>query len=138
MPALLRAARAPYREAVRAALAAAGCSDLPPNGAYVVGALARYGLPMGQIIEELGVSKQTAGQLVDTMVLRGYLERQPDPSDRRRLTITLTERGQAAHETVRAAIAGVENDIAERIGRERLEQTKAGLMAIIHAFDNPE
>lgn len=134
MPALLRAARGPYRDAVRTALAASGCSDLPPNGAYVVGAIARFGLPMGQIIEELGVSKQTAGQLVDTMVLRGYLVRSPDPSDRRRLSVTLTERGQAAHETVRNAIAGVDAELAGRIGAERLAQTKAGLMAIIQAF----
>jgi len=134
MPALLRAARGPYRDAVRQALAASGCSDLPPNGAYVVGALARYGSPMAEIIEGLGVSKQTAGQLVDTMVLRGYLVRSPDPADRRRLTITLTERGQAAHETVRAAITGVDAELADRIGAERLAQTKAGLLAIIQAF----
>ena len=95
-PALLRAARRTYGSAVRAALAEAGCDDMPRNGSYVVGAIDRTGAPLSQIITGLGVSKQAAGQLVDTLVARGYLDRAPDPDDRRRLTITLTERGHAA------------------------------------------
>ena len=39
---------------------------------------------------------QAAGQLVDTLVMRGYLERQTDPDDRRRLVVRLTERGAEA------------------------------------------
>ena len=37
-------------------------------------------LPLSEIIDHLGVSKQAAGQLVDTLALRGYLDRPPIPT----------------------------------------------------------
>src|ERR1700761_5855278 len=97
MPALSRHARATYGRAMRRALAEAGYDDIPRNGLYVIGGLAlgAGGVPLGQLVAELGVSKQGAGQLVDTLVLRGYLERTPDADDRRKLTVSLTERGRA-------------------------------------------
>src|SRR4051794_23058524 len=91
MPALLRGARGVYAKALHAALADAGCDGMPRNGAFVVGAIARNGSPLGEIITDLGLSKQRAGQLVDTLVARGYLERAPDPTDRRRMTVNLTD-----------------------------------------------
>ena len=47
------------------------------------------------MIRGLGVTKQAASQLIDTLVLRGYLTRDVNPEDRRRMTVTLTERGRA-------------------------------------------
>ena len=132
-PALLRTARRTYGSAVRAALAEAGCDDMPRNGSYVVGAIDRTGAPLSQIITELGVSKQAAGQLVDTLVARGYLERSPDPDDRRRLTITLTERGHAAAATVRAAVEQVDAALLDAVGAEYVAHTRATLGALIQA-----
>src|SRR5580658_3668669 len=98
LPALLRHARSTYGIAMHRALAEAGYDDVPKNGLYVIGGLALGAgdLPLGQLVKELRVSKQAAGQLVDTLVLRGYLHRAEDANDRRKLTVTLTERGQAA------------------------------------------
>src|SRR5689334_4573730 len=98
IPVLLRHARTAYGAAMRAALAGIDCDDMPRNGMYVVGGLAMGagGVPLKQLVKELGVSKQAAGQLVDTLVLRGYLERAADPDDRRRISVTLTARGRAA------------------------------------------
>ena len=100
IPALLRHARTPYGTAMREALEAAGYDDLPANGLYVIGALG-FGagdVPLGHIIDDLRISKQAAGQLIDTLVTRGYLARSVDDDDRRKLTIVLTERGRAAAE----------------------------------------
>lgn len=73
IPALLRHARTAYGSAMRAALVATGCDDMPKNGMYVVGGLAMGagGVPLLQLLKELSISKQSAGQLVDTLVLRG-------------------------------------------------------------------
>jgi DNA-binding MarR family transcriptional regulator len=133
IPALLRAARRTYGIAVRAALAEADCDDMPRNGSYVVGAIARTGAPLSQIITELGVSKQAAGQLVGTLVMRGYLDRSPDPEDRRRLTITLTERGQAAAAVIRSAVDDVDADLITRVGAEYVAHTRATLGSLITA-----
>lgn len=130
LPALLRAARAAYGSAIRAALAEAGCDDVPRNGSYVIGAIARTGAPLSQIIHELGVSKQAAGQLVDTLVMRGYLDRFVDPEDRRRLTITLTERGFAAATVIRSAVDQVDAGLVDRVGPEYVAHTRATLAAL--------
>ena len=132
-PALLRAARRAYGSAVRGALADAGYDDVPRNGSYVLAAIARTGAPLGRIIQELGVSKQAAGQLVDTLVTRGYLDRAPDPDDRRRLTITLTARGHAAAEEIRSAVARVDDGLVRRVGPEYVANARAALAALIEA-----
>ena len=132
-PALLRAARRAYGSAVRGALADAGYDDVPRNGSYVLAAIARTGAPLGRIIQELGVSKQAAGQLVDTLVTRGYLDRAPDPDDRRRLTITLTARGHAAAEEIRSAVARVDDGLVRRVGPEYVAHARAALAALIEA-----
>jgi DNA-binding MarR family transcriptional regulator len=111
----------------------AGYDDLPRNGAYVVGALADAELPLSRIIEHLGVSKQAAGQLVDTLVLRGYLERSVDHDDRRRLKVALTTRGKAAAEVSKRAISRVDAALSARVGAEDLARTRATLVVVIEA-----
>lgn len=127
---LLRGSLRTYGAAVRAALAEVGCDDVPRSGAYVLGAIARSGSPLSGIIRELGVSKQAAGQLVDTLVIRGYLLRTPDPDDRRRMTVTLTERGRVAAEAAHSAIEAVDRAVTEQVGPRAVAATRATLAAL--------
>jgi DNA-binding MarR family transcriptional regulator len=131
LPALLRAARRAYGIAIRTALEDAGYDDVPRNGIYVIGAIAQGGVPLKEIIAQLGASKQAAGQLVDALVIRGYLSRSVDPEDRRRLRVALTERGQDAAEAIRAAVERVDARLEARVGSERVTQTRATLAALI-------
>ncbi len=135
-PALLRAARTTYALAIREALIGAGHDDVPRNGIYVIGAIARTAAPLSQIIKELGVSKQAAGQLVDLLVLRGYLDRSVDAEDRRRLTVTLTERGRAAAAVSRSAVELLDAELAKRVGLEYVAHTRATLAALIESQDS--
>ncbi len=130
IPALLRAARGAYRHAVRVRLAAAGFDDLPANGPYVVGGMANRGGTAGDLIRQLGVSKQAASQLIDTLVVRGYLEREVNADDRRRLTIELTDRGRAAAAAVRAGVEAVDDELAELLSPAELAGLAAGLIAL--------
>ena len=138
LPALMRAARRGYATAVQAALAEAGCDDMPRNGSYVIGAMAQGGAPLSQIIQGLGVSKQAAGQLVDTLVIRGYVTRAADPADRRRLTLTLTERGLGAAAAIRSAVQQVDADLDRRVGPEYVAHTRAALAALIEVSRDTE
>jgi DNA-binding MarR family transcriptional regulator len=131
LPALLRGARAAYGSAIRAALQAVGCDDVPRHGIYVVGAISRGGSPLSQIIEGLGVSKQAAGQLVDTLVVRDYLSRAPDPEDRRRMTISLTDRGRVAAAASKSAVERIDTELVEAVGAGHLAHTRATLGALI-------
>ena len=132
MPALLRAARSTYGAAMRRALAEEGYGDIPKNGMYVIGGLALGAgdVPLSRLIQELGVSKQAAGQLVDTLVLRGYLERAVHADDRRKLTVTLTPRGQAAAAVQAAARMQVDAQLLTRVGADDVARTRRTLAAL--------
>jgi DNA-binding MarR family transcriptional regulator len=130
-PALLRHARTTYGSAIRRQLAEVDCEDVPGNGIYVLGAIARNGSPLSEIIVSLGISKQAAGQLVDTLVLRGYLDRRPDAEDRRRMTVSLTERGELAAAASRQAVEAVDADLVRHVGEESVAHARTTLAALI-------
>ncbi|MGH8180434.1 MAG: MarR family winged helix-turn-helix transcriptional regulator [Steroidobacteraceae bacterium] len=132
LPALLRHARTAYGSAMRGALEDAGYNDIPKNGLYVIGGLALGAgdIPLAVLIRDLRISKQAAGQLVDALVSRGYLDRSVDGQDRRRLVVTLTERGRAAAATQAAARERVDAALLARVGRPCVEQTRVALAAL--------
>jgi DNA-binding MarR family transcriptional regulator len=130
IPALLRAARGSYGHAIRARLASGGFEDLPGNGPYILGGMANHGGEAGDLIRQLGVSKQAASQLIDTLVIRGYLERTVNADDRRRMTIELTDRGLAAAEAVRAGVVAVDEELSQLISPAELNGLRTGLVAL--------
>jgi DNA-binding MarR family transcriptional regulator len=131
---LIREARAVYRHAIRLALEDAGCEDIPRNGAFVLADLDHRTQesafsPQADVVGSLGLSKQMASQLIDTLVLREYLERRNDPVDRRRMEVRLTTRGRRAAEAIRSATEAIEAKVAERISAADLRGLRTGLTA---------
>jgi DNA-binding MarR family transcriptional regulator len=118
---------------MRKALDDAGYDDIPKNGLYIIGgmALGAKTIPLSVLIKELRVSKQGAGQLVDTLVLRGYLERTEDAGDRRKLNIVLTKRGRAAAAIQAAAREKIDAELLARVGNENILRTRKTLAALI-------
>ena len=79
----------------------------------------------------MGVSKQSVSQLLDTLVLRGYVQRSADPLDRRRIKLTLTERGAMVAALCRDAVDRIEHRLVETVGVAYVEHTRATLTALI-------
>lgn len=133
IPALLRHARNTYGGTMRKALAEAGYDDIPRNGLYVIGGLALGAgdVPLGQLVRELRISKQAAGQLVDALVMRGYLDRTVDAQDRRKLNVALTERGQAAAAVQAEARQRIDQALAERVGEADVRKFRRTLAVLI-------
>lgn len=138
IPALLRAARGSYGGAIGERLAVAGFGDLPRNGAYVLGGMVNHGGQAAGLVRQLGVSKQAASQLIDTLVVRGYLEREVNPEDRRRVTVIVTERGRAAATAIQAGVRAVDAELAELITPEQFAGMRAGLVALCEIRDRIE
>jgi DNA-binding MarR family transcriptional regulator len=130
LAALLRAARSAVGRAIHSALEDAGYDDVPANGPYVISATSMAGVPLAVIIERLGLSKQAAGHLVDLLVLRGYLERQVDPEDRRRLVVLPTERGAAAALVIGQVADLLESRVAAELGDADLLATRRTLACL--------
>jgi DNA-binding MarR family transcriptional regulator len=78
LAALLRSARNTLARRIRSALTDAGYEDLPANALSVISATWVAGVPLGAIIDHLGLSKQASGHLLDRLVLLGYLDRSVD------------------------------------------------------------
>src|SRR5262249_30251950 len=112
-------------------LVSAGFDDIPRDGVFVLGSLSRTGAPLAEVIRWLGVSKQAAGQLVDTLVLRGYLERSVDEEDRRRLRVNLKERGRAVAALARQAVEHIDERLRTSVAAEHIAHTRTTLLSLI-------
>ena len=133
IPALLRHARNTYGTAMRRALEQAGYDDIPKNGLYVIGGLALGAgdAPLSVLVRDLHLSKQSAGQLVDALVTRGYLVRAEDPQDRRKLVVALTARGRAAAAAQATASKRIDALLAERVGQANVGKLRQALAALV-------
>jgi DNA-binding MarR family transcriptional regulator len=129
-PTLMRLARGAYAESIRAQLHAIGVDDLPRNGAFLLAGIDTTGGPRQDLPAELGITKQAVSQLVDTLVSRGYVSRSPDPGDRRRISLELTERGRQVVEAVLRGVDAVDHQLHEQVSPERVEAMRAALLAL--------
>jgi DNA-binding MarR family transcriptional regulator len=131
LSALLYATRGTYTAAVRRAQAKLGHPDVPASGEFILNAMEWSGASLESIIQFMGVSKQAVSQSVEMLVERGYLERSRDPSDRRRVTLSLTDRGHAAGRAGRAAVEKVDRELQARVGRRALVHARSVLAALL-------
>ena len=131
LSALLYATRGTYTAAVRRAQAKLGLVDVPASGEFILNAMEWSGTPLESVVKFMGVSKQAVSQSVEMLVERGYLERGRDPSDRRRVTLSLTERGHAAGRAGKAAIEQIDRALQARVGRAALGHARSVLAALL-------
>jgi DNA-binding MarR family transcriptional regulator len=76
------------------------------------------------------MSKQAASQLFDRLERGGYLVRQIDPEDRRRVTFKITHRGHRAGLDARNARELVEEELTRVISADELQGFRATLAAL--------
>jgi DNA-binding MarR family transcriptional regulator len=93
--------------------------DIRPTHGCVFRFVRDDGLRLTRLAELAGITKQSAGEIVDDLAERGYVERAPDPADKRAKLIVLTEKGREAQATGFALFADVERRWIERFGAER-------------------
>lgn len=123
--------RDPFQELVRRVslgLADAGFDDLRPAHTAVFQHLQAGGSRLTDLAERAQMTKQSMGYLVDHLEQRGYLERRPDPSDRRAALISLTDRGWEQVRAALAIIAAIEEEWAGELGPRRMQQLRELLL----------
>src|SRR4051812_15754148 len=102
-----------------------GFDDLEPAHLVVL----QYPGPQGSRPSELAgrmrMSKQAVNYLLGQLERQGYIRRVGDAVDRRSKRIALTTRGRDAGLTIRDAVAEVERDWAEQLGRRRFAQLRS-------------
>jgi len=119
--------RDPFQEVVRrvsAGLADAGFDDLRPAHTAVFQHVEAGGSRLTDLAERAQITKQSMGYLIDYLEQRGYLERRPDPSDRRAALISLTDRGWDQVRAALGIIATIEEEWSSGLGQARMQQLR--------------
>ena len=127
---LLRTGWHGFLDELFARLAAEGFEDLRPAHSPVFQHLERGGTRIGVLAERAQMTSQSMGYLVDALETRGYVERRPDPADRRAALVVITDRGREQIAAARRQIAAIEREWEQRIGSERMASLRDGLEAL--------
>ncbi len=117
----------------RAELADSEFADIRPTHGCVFRFLRDDGMRLTRLADLAGITKQSAGEIVDDLVSRGYVERIPDPADKRAKLICLTDRGREAQALGFSLFGKVEADWIERYGPERWQAMRSLLEEIVTA-----
>ena len=81
--------------------------------------------------ERMGLSPSRGSRVIDHLILKGLIAREVDPSDRRVVDITLTDRGAHVKERVEKAKRACEAKITAQMKSEQIEQIKQGLRVLV-------
>ena len=114
-------------------LKAAGYDDLRPVHGFAFQSLGAEGSTSSELAERLGMTKQAAGQMVDYLEARGYVERREHPQGGRRRLVVLTGKGRRHLAEAGAILRTLESEWADRIGPERLQALRCDLVTLVRA-----
>ena len=128
---LLRLAYQQYSNDIQTALQAAGFDDIRPAHGNVFPFVAADGVTVSELAELARVRKQSMAQAVDQLEHLGYVERRPNPADRRSRLVFLTERGASVRPVTHTAAARVEESWGAQMGLEELETLRASLQLLL-------
>ncbi len=128
---LLRLLYQHYAQDIDAALSEAGFGDIRPPHANVFPFVPPEGISVSELADLARVRKQTMAQAVEQLEDMGYVERRPNPRDRRSRLVFLTERGASVKPVTHATAARVEQDWAGLTSPEELETLRATLLHLL-------
>jgi DNA-binding MarR family transcriptional regulator len=114
-----------------ARLAEAGYDDLHPRHAAVLAYLDEDGIRATELARLSGRHKQIVGRLVDELEALGYVERRPDPADRRAKLIFPTQRGLDQVRLGDQIVAEIEARHANEVGAKTYAQFRDVLRGVV-------
>jgi DNA-binding MarR family transcriptional regulator len=104
-----------------------GYDEIRPAHGCVFGNMQPHGVRLTDIAERARITKQSVGEIVSNLEKLGYVERIPDPEDKRAKLVRLTPRGQEAQAAARAIFVDIETEWGERIGKNKVADLRAAL-----------
>jgi DNA-binding MarR family transcriptional regulator len=101
-------------------LVRAGLGDVRPTHGCVFRFVHGDGMRLTELASLAGLTKQSVGEIVDDLTGLGYIERYPDPTDKRAKLLRLTAKGKKAQATGFRLFAKLEQDWSEAFGVDRI------------------
>lgn len=112
-------------------LAELGFEDLHPRHGAVLAYLDVDGVRATELSRLSGQHKQVIGTMIDELEILGYVERAPDPADRRAKLVCPTERGRAQMVAADKIMAAMQDRHARRLGRDEYAAFKAAFQDVV-------
>jgi DNA-binding MarR family transcriptional regulator len=137
LPGLLEMASEAMFAEFREDLIEAGYGDVRPTHGCVFRFVREDGVRLTELAQLADMTKQSIGEIVDDLAGRGYVERFPDPDDKRAKLIRLTAKGEKAQSVGFGLFAKLEQRWGERYGAERIAEMRA-LAEEIAATEAPQ
>jgi DNA-binding MarR family transcriptional regulator len=119
--------REPFRagtEVLHRRFAERGHPEIRPPHGHVMQFLDDDGTRVSVLAERAHMTKQSMAELVHHLERLGYVERVPDPSDRRAKLVRATPRGKQLYVIAREVVAEIEADWTRRLGKAKMRQLR--------------
>src|SRR4051794_12095543 len=128
---LLRLLNQHWGEDVHAALQAAGLDGIRAPHANVFPFVPDEGIQVSELARLASMRKQSMAEAVEQLERAGYVERRPDPNDRRARRVLLTDRGRRVRSVAIAAGRRVEQEWTELTSAEEIAAFRATLQRLL-------
>lgn len=102
-----------------------------PKHSAVFAQIGPEGDRASRLAARAGMSAQAMGEIIDELEAEGYVERVPDPADRRAKIVRLTELGRQNQAAGEHAALAVEAEIEDRLGTEGHRTLRRLLAALL-------
>jgi DNA-binding MarR family transcriptional regulator len=112
-----------------------GVDGIRPAHLQVFAVIKADGSRLTDLAASADMSLSAMAELIDGLEQLGYVERRPDPRDRRAKLVSLTDSGWAAMHEGRRLIAQIEADWGTALGSDRFASLCSEMQALLDLLD---
>ncbi len=109
--------------------------DMQLTFARFLGNLDTEGTRIGALAQRMGTTRQAASQLLVEIERAGFVERRPDPEDKRGVIVCFTARGRKGLSDSIECMLEIEAEYAEAIGDAPFRKLKELMSALVPKID---
>lgn len=125
------------RRRVTAALQTQGFVDYRSTYHEIFMLLRADGSRITELAERAQITRQAMSELIAELERRGYVERQPDPTDRRAVLVRRTERGWQVNVIAREVVQAAQQDWMAQVGEREYDDLLTALRQIVALIAPP-
>lgn len=107
-----------------------GYQDISPSQINLLRFIPMEGISITYLAQLGGVSKQAASKTLESIRLKGWVEKRVSPKDRRESVIVFTPKGRDFLQQTVQIISGIEAEYEHVLGQESFARLKADLKAL--------
>ncbi|WAL67829.1 MarR family transcriptional regulator [Amycolatopsis cynarae] len=118
-------------DSATAELAARGYEDVRPAHDFAMRAIDAGASSASELGRRMSITKQSAAKIIETLLDRGYIRREPDPEDARRKRLSVTPLGHEVMREGERVFNLLRSRFQRRIGKSELAELEQHLTVLV-------